>query len=146
MKYLMIDGAIVCGALVIAVIIVLGRISYANRHPTVREAIQRTPASSENGARGPERADAKQSALAAAAAEKAAIAAVHELLRSADKLSASSVGVEGREVELKEAKKSLEHAQELLEKLPPENEEVKKLKNAQQELTNRILKGSGFDG
>ena len=140
MKYGTINAAILGCALVISVVIVFGRISLANRVPKANE-VAAAPAPPSR--KSPESAE---TAPPSPSPEKTAIAEIQKLLRSADTLSASSIGVEERELELKEAKRSLDRARELLEKLPGENEEVKKLKNALQELTNRILKGSGFDG
>lgn len=138
MKYGAINAAILGSALVISIVIVGGRLSYASRHPRIKEVtVAPAPFAGKKSTEGDHPSPSP---------EQAAIAEIQELLTSALKLSGSSIGVEGRELELREAKKSLERARDLLETLPQDNEDVKKLRLRQQELYHNVVKDSGFDG
>ncbi|HVR73829.1 MAG TPA: hypothetical protein VMT52_05830 [Planctomycetota bacterium] len=67
------------------------------------------------------------------------------LVKEAEELFQSSAGKEGRELELREAKKLLERAEVLLDAFPENNLDAKNLRRRASQLHSDLLRVSGFD-
>lgn len=90
--------------------------------------------------------DGENLSLAAAAGETAkTFLEAQGLVKEAEELFQSSAGKEGRELELREAKKLLERAEVLLDALPENNLDAKSLRRSANQLHSDLLRVSGFD-
>lgn len=93
--------------------------------------------------RGPQ-STARGAATAAPSVDPASLSRAAQLVGEAQALYQSSAGKEGREEDLQKARARLDKALEVLEPLPPGNEEVKKLRRRVAQLLSDVSRASPF--